>query len=130
MWPRAMLFVGSQHKTRQGQGCCPGAVRGAGLGTHSCPVLAFVSITALCILLGRGHVTIVYFLFLGLCVITAWRIWPPLYFSAFSDWKVPGHRPHVLSLEPTKGSLLFPYVPPNGHGGCRWGWGLSMALAD
>ena len=72
------------------------------------------------------------FLILGLRVISVWRMWPHLYFSAFSDWRVPGHGPHVLSLEPTKGSLLFPYIPPyippNGHGGCGWGWGLSMAL--
>lgn len=61
------------------------------------------------------------FLILGLRVINVWRMWLPLYFSAFSDWRSPGHGPHVLSLEPTKGSLLFPYIPPNGHGGYGWG---------
>lgn len=111
-------------------GLAPGAVRGGGAGHSQPPHLAFVSITALCLLPGRRRVAIVYFLLLGLRVVSAWRMWPPLCSPAFSDWGVPGHGPLVLSLEPAEGSLLFPCIPPNGHGGCGWGWGLSVALTD
>ena len=56
VWARAMLSVGS-YLNQTGWGWCPEPCEEAGLGTHSRPILAFVSITALCILPGRRRVS-------------------------------------------------------------------------
>ena len=99
-----------------------GQVNGA-VYSHLPPSSASVSITVLYILPGRRNVTTFYLLFLGLCVVIVLRMCPSLYLSTLSDWKFPGQRPYVPSMEPLKGSLPFPYSLPSGHVGSPVGWG-------